>query len=201
MTEPLTDEAVANNLARKRIHDELRRSKRGEKSMKSVTLISYLGIAALLLTSCGGGGGSSPTAPDPPTLNVQGAWDGVWVAPITVSMNLNQPAGSSEVAGTISALGFTFQVRGSTVFSGPGSGSFTWQVVDGGCGSWTGTMAVSGSSMNGGSRLSTLGCAEPDVIEGRMFLSRAGAASAAVAVPGGSTGALEDLVRAGRSGR
>lgn len=169
--------------------------------MKTVTLGTYLIISAILLASCGGGGGSSPTAPPPPTLNVQGAWDGFWVAPVTVSMNLSQPSGSTEVAGTLSALGFTFQVRGVTAFSGPGAGSFAWRVVDGGCGSWTGTMAVSGSSMNGNSRLSTLGCADPDVIEGRMFLSRAGGASAVLVAPGERTGTLGDLMRVGRAER
>jgi len=156
---------------------------------------ALLVILTLLAISCGGGGGGSPTAPPAPTLNVQGAWEGIWVAPVTVSMNLAQPAGSRDVNGTISALGFTLKVRGSTTFAASGSGTFRWEVYDGGCGSWTGTMAVQGGNlMHGPSRLSTAGCASPDVIEGEMFMSRAGALTSGLrASPSSEGGTLERL--------
>jgi len=148
----------------------------------------------LSVVSCGGGGGgSSPTAPPPPTLNVDGTWEGIWVPPVTVSATFDQPVGSRMVTGTISALGFTFRIEGETNYAGPGRGTFEWRVVDGGCGSWTGTMQVNGDSMDGPSRLSTLGCSDPDVIRGRMFLSRiAGSSSAPEAAVRGS---LERIVR------
>jgi hypothetical protein len=109
---------------------------------------------------------------------VQGTWEGIWVPPITLSMVLTQPQGSGDVTGTISAVGSTFTIRGTTTFASPGRGAFAWDTFNAGCGSWSGTMQVTGNAdgMNGPSRLSTLGCSNPDVIEGPMFLSKIGAA-------------------------
>lgn len=155
-------------------------------------------LAALMFVALacgGGGGGGSPTAPPPPTLNIQGTWEGIWVAPITVSLVLTQPQGSRDVTGTISALGSTFNIRGTTNLVSTGNGTFNWETFNAGCGSWSGSMNVRGDLMNGPSRLSTLGCSVPDVIEGPMFVSRRSGGALETTPTPATTGSLEDLVR------
>ena len=88
--------------------------------------ISIILLAGIIISCGGGGGGSSPTSPPPPTLNVQGSWEGIWVPPVTVSMPLDQPPGSRDVTGTISALGYTLTIRGTTNFESYGNGTFVW---------------------------------------------------------------------------
>lgn len=132
----------------------------------------YLVLLAAALAACGGG--SSPTAPPPSeqVLVVRGTWQGFWALGGSVTLELEQAAGSREVTGTLTLFGlFPMGVEGTTTQTGPGRGTFEWASTGIGCGSASGKLNVEGSRMSGPAELIT--CGDTQGTEGPLFLERA----------------------------
>ena len=143
--------------------------------------MAFLAITALLV-ACGGGGGHGGSPSEPQVANVAGHWTGQWsTAGLAITSTMNLTQSGSSISGNITVLGSTLQLTGSV-----GSSSLSWQVVGGGCGSFTGSTTFGGlnpTSMNGTQTLDTRGCSSPGFYTGAIAWTRGGLAGAA-AQPG-----------------
>jgi hypothetical protein len=157
-------------------------------------------VLTLVITATvvGCNSGSSPTAPAAQTINIAGPWDGIWTVegvPFFLTMLLNQSANSTAVDGSMTLVDITFPIRGTTTFATATTGTFEWEGVDGGCGSFEGAFdIVDLTTLSGSAELSTIGCEDPGLLAGPMEFTKVGAAAPVIESIGPRSG-FEDLVR------